>query len=582
MLILGLSSFKHDTAAAILEDGVVKAAVENDKLLRSGGAGLPEAAISFCLEKVGAAWGDLEAIAVATHPLDGWRRRSMVRLRLSPFSPVAAAYREANELGAFARERSHLRSLRLRRGDASKVHNFDHHLCHAANAFYLSPFERALVLTLDEEGDGTSGTVAIGDGSGLQRLHAIPFPHSLGWVYSQVTRLLGFTPQHDEHKTQWLSLEGEPSARQVFLSMLRDSSSVLPRLNYVYVNRGPAGRLSFSARFYRELGLADEKSPLSEEQRRQLASSLQSACVELIGDMVEDLRRKHGIEQVCLGGGLFLNTLLVSSLERRLGLGSLFVPPAPGNSGNAVGAAMLAWHDTMKKPRVAPPAHVYWGPGPSRSEIKDVLDNCKARYSLHTTEDRRIETALQLLQNGKIVGWYQGATEFGPRALGHRSLLASPWAAYVRENLNDYIKHREWFRPFALSVPEEDCARYFEASALCRVMNSLAVALEAADVLPEGFLLPGRMVRLHVVQREANPQLWRLLKRFGEQAPAPVLVNTSFNLFGEPLVVRPRDAVRSYFCSGIDALIIDNFVLSKTALSHFTGAVPSTTAVRAS
>jgi len=187
---------------------------------------------------------------------------------------------------------------------------------------------------------------------------------------------------------------------------------------------------------------------------------------------------------------------------------------------------------------------------------------------VHTTEERKLEATLQLLEAGKIVGWFQGATEFGPRALGNRSLLASPWAPYVRENLNDYIKHREWFRPFAVAVPEEDCARYFEGSDLCRSMNSLARTRPDADILPEGFLLPGNLVRLQVVQQQSNPLFWRLLKRFGEQAPAPLLVNTSFNLFGEPLVARPRDAVRSYFCSGIDALVIENFVLSKAATNH--------------
>jgi carbamoyltransferase len=175
-----------------------------------------------------------------------------------------------------------------------------------------------------------------------------------------------------------------------------------------------------------------------------------------------------------------------------------------------------------------------------------------------------LDAALQLLLSGKIVGWFQGAAEFGPRALGNRSVLGSPWAPYLRENLNDYIKHREWFRPFAVAIPEEDCDRYFVCSQLCESMNSLAQVRPEANVLPDGFVLPGNLVRLHVVNQRGNPLFWRLLKRFGEIAPAPMLVNTSFNLFGEPLVVKPRDAVRSYFCSGIDALVIDNFVLSKT------------------
>jgi carbamoyltransferase len=229
---------------------------------------------------------------------------------------------------------------------------------------------------------------------------------------------------------------------------------------------------------------------------------------------------------------------------------------------------LLAWHQAKGQPRyeLENGNGNYWGPSCASQEIKDVLDNSKSRYSVPNTSGRRIETAIHLLEAGKVVGWFQGATEFGPRALGNRSILASPWAPYVKENLNDFIKHREWFRPFAISVPEEDCARYFECSPLCRSMNSLAWVRPNADVVPRSFCLPGDRIRLHVVERKSNPIFWNLLKRFGEQAPAPMLLNTSFNLAGEPLVARPQDALRSYFCSGIDALVIENFVLSKAAV----------------
>jgi len=573
MLILGLSSFKHDTAAALFKDGVIQAAVENDKLVRSHTTGVPEDAILFCLNKAGATWPDLDAVAVGTSPFQGWKRRSLLRARRLPSSPVASTYHGVNEVGVFARELNQLRMLRLNSG-RSQVVNFDHHLSHAASAFFFSPFERALIITMDQEGDGLSATVCLGEGTRIRVLHKIPFPHSLAWIYSHVTRLLGFTPHHDEHKTQWLSLEGQPDFKQVFLDMLWNPGSHLPRLNQTYVNM--AGRLTFSGRFYREIGSPDQKAALSDDQRRALASSIQAACCEIVGSMAEHFRKQLGVDKVCLAGGLFQNTLLVSSLEKRLGINQVFVPPAPGNSGCALGAGMLAWHDNAAgRARVPAVTQVYGGPSCNRSEIKDVLDNCKARYSLQITEERKIEIALQLLEAGKIVGWFQGSAEFGPRALGNRSLLASPWAAYVRENLNDYIKHREWFRPFAVAVPEEDCERYFECSQLCRSMNTLAWARSDNNVLPEGFLLPGNLVRLQVVQQQSNPLFWRLLKRFGERAPAPLLVNTSFNLFGEPLVVKPRDAVRSYFCSGIDALVIDNFVLTKAAASQVVDLAPS-------
>lgn len=361
--------------------------------------------------------------------------------------------------------------LRKSDGESSKVVNFEHHLCHAASTFYLSPFDRALILTMDEEGDGSSGMIAVGEGTQIRVVRHILFPHSLAWIYTQITGLLGFVPHHDEHKTQWLSLEGEPIFKNVFLEMLRSPRNHVPRVNNEYLKL--AERMSFSGKFYRELGLQEGSKELSDDMRRGLASSLQFACAEVVASIIEYLRRREGIQQVCLAGGLFQNTLLVASLEKRLGMNEVFVPLAPGNSGCASGADMLVWHSVMQKPRLPAARCIYSGPHCSRSEVKDVLDNCKARYSLQTTEERKLDATLQL---GKIVGWFQGDAEFGPRALGNRSLLASPWAPYVKENLNDYIKHREWFRPFAVAVPEEDCARYFECSDLCQSMNSLGWA----------------------------------------------------------------------------------------------------------
>ncbi len=566
MRILGLSSFKHDTAASVLEDGVVKAAIENDKLTRSRTRGLPEPAIYSCFESLGTGWNGIDLIAVATQPLLSWFRKSLLRAKHSALAPMASAYHGANEVGVLARELNELRVLRRDGHGRRRVISFDHHLCHAASAFFISPFDRALIITMDEDGDGNSAMLAIGEGSRIRVLRTIAFPNSLAWVYSQVTDLIGFVPHLQEHKTQWLSLEGEPLFKDVLLKMLRGSGRPVPQLDYSFFNRGLARQLSFSAKFYRSTGLPPAPRQLEEEQRKALASSVQAACTELLTDLVEDLCRREGIQQVCFAGGLFQNVLLVASLERNFGRSQVFVPPAPGNAGTSPGAACLAWHQVLQKPRTPTVPNVYLGPKFGRQEIKDILDNSKSRYALPDTEERRVDAAVQLLQAGKIVGWFQGAAEFGPRALGNRSVLASPWAPYVKENLNDFIKHREWFRPFAISVPEEDCLRYFEASPQCRFMNSLGCVRPGSQCLPESFLLPNNQVRLHVVEQRSNPLFWRLLKRFGEQAAAPILLNTSFNLFGEPLVLTPRDAMRSYFSSGLDALIIDKFVLSKATM----------------
>lgn len=578
MRILGLSSFQHDTAAAVLEDGAVKAAMENDKLARARTQGVPEMAIHSCLQTVGAGWDNIDLVAVAGRPLQGWLRKSLRWARLLPSAPVVSAYHEVSETGELTRELTHLRMLRrYAAGSRHKAISFDHHFCHAASAFFLSPFEQSLIITMDEDGDGNSAMLAVGEGNRIRKVCTAGFPDSLAWFYSRITDLIGFRAHLEEHKTQWLSLEGKPLYKDTFLKILRRGNRPMPRLDYTFLDRGLAGQFCFSNKFFRATGLPRDRKKLTEEERKALASSVQSACAEIVSDLAQDLRRQTGIQQIGFAGGLFQNVLLVAALENNLGADHVFVPPAPGNAGTSLGAACLAWHQTLQKPRTEGICHAYLGPRFDRQEVKDILDNSKSRYLLPNTEERKLDAAARLLQAGKIVGWFQGAAEFGPRALGDRSVLASPWAAYVKENLNDFIKHREWFRPFAISVPEEDAPQYFEASRQCRFMNSVATVRAGVGGLPESFLLPNGQVRLHVVEKRSNPVFWALLKRFGEQAPAPMLLNTSFNLFGEPLVVTPRDAMRSYFGSGLDALIIDRFILSKSVIPT---SAPSWTAAR--
>ncbi len=580
MLILGLSSFKNDTAAALTRDGAIEAAIENAKLQPALPRGIPDAAIQFCLGKGNASWSDLDVIAVASKPARGWSRRSLSRPRLSPLAPMATGYQEGKELGRFAWEWTALRALRQRVGstktDAKKIVTLDHHSCHAAGAFFLSPFEKALILTLDGEGDGTAGMVALGEDNKIRAQKTIPFADSVGWIYSRITDLLGFIPSKEEHKTQWFSLEGEPVYKEVFLRMMRGSGDVLPHVNFKYFQRDMTGAFEPSPYLFAQLGIAAGKSELTPEIKHNIAASLQAALTEVISDLLAAFQKKTGMQQICLGGGVFHNTLLVAALEKKVGVGNIFVPPAPGNAGTALGAATWIWHQQMDRPRAAQSEvrSVYWGPGYVRTEIKEVLDNAKARYSVQSTGEKKIESAVSLLRAGKIVGWFHGATEFGPRALGHRSLFASPWAPYVVENLNDFVKHRESFRPFAVSVREEDCAKYFNGSPLCRLMNSLASVRTDIDVLPRALQLPGGLVRLHIVEKETDPLLWELLRRFGEQEPAPILVNTSFNLPGEPPVIRPKDAARTFFCSGIDAVFIDNFLLTKSSSAHILNTRP--------
>jgi len=574
--ILGLSGLAHDSAAALLSDDGIVAAIEESKLVRTRAtSGIPREAIRYCLERGGTGWSGVECVAVASRPLRAWVRQAWLRTRLTPFAPVPSGYYQTKALGELGRELNNGRLLHSLGESANlRVLNLEHHLCHAASAFYASAADRAVVLTLDEQGDGRAGGVALGEDTRLRILQSIPFPHSPAWIFSQVTDLIGFEPHADEHKTQWLGLEGEPAFEDLFLGLLRKSAGKLPHLAASYFNKGLAGRIAFSSKFYRAVGVdpavgkaaenGSPRPPIPEPLRQQLAASVQQACAKIAAELAERYRKETGAKSLCLAGGLFLNPVVVSHVENNTGFEDVFVQPAAGNEGTALGAAWYVRHHMQGKPRQAPASQVAWGPGYSSQEIKQVLENCKARYRFHVSEEQSLEETVQLLAAGKIVGWFHGAAEFGPRALGNRSLLASPWAAYVKENLNDYVKHREAFRPFAISVASERAAEYFNYTPSARFMATLGFVKPETVRLLDGFLLPGGRVRLHVVERSANSALWRLLNRFGQFAPAPMLVNTSFNLFGEPLVVSPRDAVRSYFCSGIDALIIDHFSLAKS------------------
>jgi carbamoyltransferase len=566
MRVLGLSALTHDPAAVLLGERGIEAALEESKLVRERAtAGIPRAAIQYCLDHTGASWSDIAGVAVASRPLRAWMRHALFRARRTPLAPISSGYYQTKAAGELGRELNNFRILELLKANPkSRLLQLDHHLCHAASAFYASPFDRALILTLDEQGDGRSGLVALGEGTRIRVRQSIPFPHSPAWVYSQVTELVGYQPHHEEHKTQWLSLAGDPVFADLFVEMFHRELSV-PRLNARYFNRGVAGHLAFSDHFYRWIGIAPSpEARAGDPLRAQLAASVQKATERLVARWLELLRKRTGERFLCLAGGLFLNPLLVAALEENTGFERIFVQPAAGNEGTALGAAWLVWHRQWSKPRTEALTRLDWGPSYSNEEIKQVLDNCKAGYRWMNSDAERLDETLRLLQAGRIVGWFQGAAEFGPRALGNRSLLASPFASYVKENLNEYVKHRESFRPFALAVTEEDCARYFDCTPLGRFLVTLGRVRAEHLPLLEGFLLPGNRARVQIVPRDVNPLLWALLKRFGEKAPAPLLVNTSFNLFGEPLVVTPRDAVRSYFCSGTDALVIGNFVLSKS------------------
>lgn len=575
MYILGIAGQEKDAAAALLSDGKIVAAIEEEKLSRarhigmSYAGGLPEAAIRFCLQGAGISFEQLDYVAYYRQSQKLFHReiayRSSHMLGAQPPGAGEAVPDYFVESLNSLRERLHTRQLaETRLGRAGRFVEIEHHKAHAASAFYASGFERAAIVVADNRGDMASLSLWTGSGAQMGLQAEALYPHSLGLLYSAVTEALGFG--NDCHKTMWLSVTGEPRFQRLFQEIIKVKKKGLPVANGDYFVVSADGDVSLSARFFEKIGLTprSQGEPVS-PLHRDVAASLQAHLEDVLCEIAARQRETSGEENLCLAGGVALNSLAMSEIERRAGFQRIFVQPAAGNAGCAIGAALSLWHEHLGNgERVYQMQHLFLGPQFGDEEIKSVLDNCKISYEYLLTEDKLIAEVARLLAQGKIVGWFRGAMEFGGRALGARSILASPTSEMMRDNLNTFIKHREDFRPFSAAVPEERLREFCEPSHLHRFLEGVSrVRAEAAGRIPAAVFGRG-LVRMHGVNRRANATFWKLLGRFGEaNNDTPVLLNTSFNLFGEPVVSTPREAVRGFYCSGIDCLAIGNFLVRK-------------------
>ena len=506
----------NDAACAVLKDGDLCAAVEQRKVARGWRPGrLPEEAVNAALRLAGAKAEEVNCVAIV-RPLPA-----------GPEVPLHLAARA--------------------RFPNSQIALVEH---------YASPFEEAAILTLDRMGDFRCGARWIGSGEWLQIEKELYYPDSLGDLYSRVTALLGYEPRADEHKVQWLSTFGEPRFRDLFLDVLTHRAGQWPRVDRTYLDAGRLGHGGFSAKFYDRLGLEDGAA-VPPKLHGDVAASLQKAVEEVVIEM------SGKGKNLCLAGGLMFNVLLVEALENCGRWENVFVQPAAGNAGAALGAVFFAWHNVFHRTSRPSLKDLCLGPGFTAEEAKQVIENCKLRFRYLLTGDELIDQAVREMHDHKIIAWMHGRMEFGPRALGNRSILASPLNPYSTENLNSYIKHREPYRKFAASAPAEVVPEYFDVGPNARFIATVGRVKPQHRKTLESAVLGDGLVRVHAVREEDNPLLWRLLHAFGKKTGLPILYNTSFNLFGDPLVCTPRDAVRSFYSSGIDSMFIGQFFLEK-------------------
>lgn len=567
MLTLGLSNMR-DAAAALVEDGRIVAAAEEERFVRiKHVSALPVQAIRYCLKERGVSLSDVDAVAV---PWKYWElgRRAGLALGAMMRSPQLFWVKGKRSVERLAHEWKELALLRrylTQEIDGTRCPQpvfLDHHICHAASSFLVSPYERAAVLVIDGASESHSTLLGMADRQNIQMLKRTPLPHSLGQFYAAMTAYLGFTPDQDEYIVMGLGAYGVPRYARV----IRDHVlHLLPggdfSLNVRMLDFHLARVGLFSQRFLKLVGPNRRAHEEITQRHRDMAASVQAVLEETLLHLARYLRGVTKADQLCLAGGVAYNCVANSRIWREAGFKEVYVPSAAGDSGAAMGAAL--WH-CFRQGRLRERAVMkacYWGPQFSEAACLHAIREA-GLVAQRLSDDEMCEKVAIELSCGRLVFWFQGRMEWGPRALGNRSLLADPRREDIRAVINAKVKQRELFRPFAPSVLEEEAANYFDLPAPSPFMLFTApVKPSAKGVIPAVVHVDGS-ARVQTVDRDSNPQFRRLLEAFARHTGVPVLLNTSFNV-QEPIVCTPEDAVRCFLRTDVEWLALGNFLVGR-------------------
>ena len=563
MVILGFNSFAHNAAACVMVDGRVVAAAEEERFSRQKNDGrLPTRAVDWCLREAGLGVADVDHVAFHWDPFLGLGRRALqLAADLGAVRRVGATQGQTwrhllaarRDLGAWMASRGRPRY---------RFHRVRHHLAHAASAYLLTPYDDAAVLVIDGTGEIASTTLAHGHGHGLDVLAEVLYPHSLGYLFVALTHYLGFQPECDEYKLMSLASFGTDRFVPAFRELVRLSPGGGFRLDLSYVDYHRGGRDPWvSARFVDAFGPPRRRDQPLEARHADLARALQLRLEDVALHAAHELSRRTRSRTLCLAGGVALNAVMNGRLLREGPFERVYVQPVANDAGCSLGAA--AWlHTQLTGTRPQPLPTVYLGPQYDQARCDAALDGQGLQVT-HLDEAALVEAVAGLLAQGKTVGWFQGRMEMGPRALGNRSILADPRHPDMQRIVNQTIKHRESFRPFAPAVPVDDAATWFEAPGpLPYMVFVVPVRPERRAQLPAITHVDGT-ARVQTVAPADNPLFHRLLKAFGRRTGVPVLLNTSFNVMGEPIVASPADAVRTFRATDLDALVLGLALVTK-------------------
>ena len=570
MLILGVAGYLDDSSAAIISDGKLVAAIEQEKLVRRKHTGeFPVEAIDYCLEAAGATIEDVDHVGFFFRPWLGIHRRLLHVIKTLPDSLHFYDTR-GNQWSSLLKAPLHLRRIYRERGAKPrfKFHYVEHHRAHQASSFMVSPFDEAAILTVDGSGEISAATLGKGAGNTMEILGQINWPHSLGCLYAALTQYLGFHPSYDAGKVMGLTSYGDPSPyREEFEKMVRlkGANAFELDLSYFAFQRNGANAHEpeipwVSEKLYKVFGPPRGKDEPIEKRHMDIAAALQES-VERVGlHLANHLHRVTKSRNLCIAGGVSLNSVMNGRILRETPFERVFIQPAAGDGGTSLGSALYVHNVVLKQPRCPRLMTPYLGPEFTEAEMEEALKKNKLDSK---RPDSIAKAAARLLADGKIVGWFQGRIEYGPRALGNRSVLADPRRAEMKDIINLKVKHRENFRPFAPAVLVEACGEYFDHTHPAPFMLMVYNVLPGKrDVIPAVTHVDGTG-RVQTVARNANPLYYELIEEFARLTSVPVILNTSLNDKGEPIVCRPNEAIHFYLKSQMDALAMGPFLVEK-------------------
>ncbi len=563
--ILGFNCYMHDSAAALLSEGQVRCAVAEERFTRRKHVGdFPAEAIRYCLRDGGLEVDDLDCVTFFYKPWDGFLKRVLHAVRHLPHAGDLAS-RRAGSWNRFRTADDAFRTdLGIEPGGGPEFLFVEHHLAHAASAFFCSPFEEAAILSIDGAGEWTTTLAGRGVGSQIEKLTEVSFPHSLGNVYSAVTQYLGFRPNGGEGKVMGLAPYGDPARFiDTFQDMVRLSDGGRFEIELSYFQHHLGKERRYSDRLIDALGPAREPESDMTGHYEDIAAALQLRLEETVVHLARHLQRTTGLKRLCMAGGVALNSVANGKVLAETDFDEIFIQPAAGDDGTSLGGALYAHVCLKGGERPEPMRHAYLGPQYSDDDCRGALESAGLRPVADVAESQLADRMAELLEQQKIVALYQGRAEFGPRALGNRSILTDPRSQQMKDTLNARVKRREGFRPFAPVVLAERRHEFFSGQHGSPYMLLVEdVRADKADELQAITHVDGT-ARVQDIERDINPLYYDTVAAFGERTGVPVLLNTSFNVRGEPIINTPEEAVLGFLNMDIDALVLGRYLLQK-------------------